>query len=75
MTVGFLKKLENLAAAVALYVAYFNYCWRPHKPGTTGKRGPTPAMAAGLTNRPWTLEELLIEIGLIKHEQLAKTEL
>jgi hypothetical protein len=53
------------AAAVALYVAYFNYCWRPRKPGLTSKRAPTPAMAVGLTNRPWTLEELLVEVGVI----------
>ncbi len=24
---GFSKKLENLAAATALHVAYFNFCW------------------------------------------------
>ena len=28
LSLGFSKKLENLGAAVALHVAYFNYCWR-----------------------------------------------
>jgi len=49
---GFSKKLDNLNAAVALHVAHYNFC-RIH-----GKLGKTPAMAAGVTNDIWTLEEL-----------------
>ena len=31
LTLGFSKKWENLEAAVNLYIAYFNFCWRPGK--------------------------------------------
>jgi IS1 family transposase len=58
LTLGFSKKLENLAAATAMYVAYYNYCWRPRKPGKTGKRFPTPCMMAGITVKPWSFAEL-----------------
>lgn len=53
LSLCFSKKLENLCAAVAMYMAYYNFCWQ-HK--TLG--GRTPAMAAGLTSRPWSMEEL-----------------
>ena len=49
------KKIENHALMVAIFCAYYNYC-RPHK--SLGK-GMTPAMAAGLTDRVWKLEELV----------------
>ena len=53
LSLCFSKKLENLVAAVAIYVAYYNFCWQ-HK--TLG--GRSPAMAAGVTSRPWSMEEL-----------------
>jgi len=53
LTLGFSKKLENLAACVSLYVAHYNYC-RLH-----GSLPGTPAMAARIAGHPWTLEELL----------------
>jgi hypothetical protein len=28
----------------------------------------TPAMAAGVTGHPWSLEELLVEAGLVRRE-------
>jgi len=58
LSMGFSKKLENLAAAVALQVAYYNFCWRLREPGTSGKLRPTPAMMAGLVDRLWTIEDL-----------------
>jgi len=51
---GFSKKWENHEAALALYFAYYNFCW---KHGTLKE---TPAMAAGLTDHRWTVEELLL---------------
>jgi IS1 family transposase len=60
----FSKKADNLAHSVALTVAFFNFC-RPHaslkiKATATAKAVErTPAMAAGLTDHPWTVEELL----------------
>jgi IS1 family transposase len=53
LTLCFSKKQENLAAAVALHVAYYNFC-RIHS--TTRV---TPAMAAGITDHVWELSELL----------------
>jgi len=53
LTNAFSKKLDNLKAAVALFFAYYNFC-RIH-----GSLRITPAMAAGVTDRVWSLEELL----------------
>ncbi len=53
LTNGFSRKLENLRAAVALHFGHFNWC-RIHE--TTRI---TPAMAAGLTDHVWTIEELV----------------
>ena len=50
---GFSKKLENHAAAVSLYVAHYNLC-RVHE-----SLRQTPAMALGLTDRAWSLGELI----------------
>ena len=54
LTNAFSKKWENLDAALALHFAYYNFC-RPHQT----LKGATPAMAAELATRPWTLAELL----------------
>jgi len=53
LSLCFSKKLANLAAAVAIYVAYYDFCWS-HK--TLG--GRSPAMAAGVASHPWSMEEL-----------------
>jgi IS1 family transposase len=53
LTNGFSKKLENHAAAFALFVAHYNFC-RVHE--TTKV---TPAMALGVTDHPWSIGELL----------------
>ena len=61
LTNAFSKKLENHMHALALYFMHYNYC-RPHK--TLSKPyATTPAMAAGLTDHVWTMEEL---IGLLE---------
>lgn len=52
-SLGFSKKLENLENAVALFLAYYNFCWRP------GKMRVTPAMAAGVTSSLWTIDDLM----------------
>jgi IS1 family transposase len=60
LTNAFSKKVECHLYAVALHFAFYNYC-RPHMT-LTKKRGgmhTTPAMAAGLTDRVWTVEDLL----------------
>ena len=48
------KKLDNLKAAVTLYVAFYNFCRVPQTLRVT------PAMEAGLANHVWTIEELLM---------------
>jgi len=59
LTNGFSKKLENHAAAVALYVASYNFC-RPHETLTpNAKHQTTPAMALGLADHPWSIGELI----------------
>lgn len=53
LTYAFSKKWDNLRAALALHFAYYNFC-RVHR-----SLRATPAMAAGLTQRAWTLGDLL----------------
>jgi len=54
LTTGFSKKRENLRAAVALFVASYNFTWS-HRT----LKGCTPAMAAGIARKPWTVGDLL----------------
>lgn len=53
MTNGFSKKVDNLKHAVALHFMYYNFA-RVHK-----TLGVTPAMAAGITDHAWTLQEIV----------------
>jgi IS1 family transposase len=53
LTNAFSKKVENLQAAVSLHFAHYNYV-RVHKTLRI-----TPAMAAGVSNRLWSMEELV----------------
>jgi IS1 family transposase len=53
LTNAFSKKLENLKAVAALYVAYYNFC-RLHQTLKT-----SPAVTAGLTDHVWSIAELL----------------
>jgi len=53
LTNAFSKKLENLQAAVALHFAHYNFC-RIHKTLRV-----TPAMAAGITTKLWSIGDLL----------------
>ena len=57
LTNGFSKKVENHAHAVALHFAYYNFV-KIHQTLKT-----TPAMAAGVTNRLWEIEDLLALLG------------
>jgi IS1 family transposase len=53
LTNAFSKKWENLKAALALFFAYYNFC-RKHSSIKT-----TPAVASGLTDHVWSIQELL----------------
>ena len=57
-TNGNSKKVENHACAVALHFMYYNFC-RPHMALREKYRERTPAMAAGLTDRPWEIADIL----------------
>jgi IS1 family transposase len=54
LTNGFSKKVENHAAACAVHFFYYNWC-RPHMT----LKGKTPCQAAGVTDRKWSLEDLI----------------
>ena len=57
LTNGHSKKIENHGHAFALFTMHYNWC-RKH----SSLNGRTPAMAAGLADHVWSLEEL---IGLL----------
>ncbi|WP_437598966.1 IS1 family transposase [Sorangium sp. So ce590] len=50
---GFSKRLPHHKAAVALHMAFYNFC-RPHEAHRV-----TPAMEAGLTDHVWSIEGLV----------------
>jgi hypothetical protein len=52
LTNAFSKKIENDAAAVAIWFMHYNFC-RVHQTLRV-----TPAMEAGISDHIWTIEEL-----------------
>ena len=56
LTNAFSKKLDNHVHALALYFAFYNFC-RIHK-----TLRMSPAMAAGITDRLWSLEDIVEKI-------------
>jgi IS1 family transposase len=59
LTNAFSKKVENHAAAVALWFMYYNFC-RIHQTLRV-----TPAMEANLSDHVWSIEELVELLGLV----------
>lgn len=57
LTNGFSKKVENHIAALGLFHAHYNLC-RIHKTLRV-----TPAMAAGVTTRVWSIADLVALLG------------
>jgi IS1 family transposase len=53
LTNAFSKKVENLGYAVALHFMYYNFC-RIHQ-----SLRITPAMAAGISDHLWTIEDIV----------------
>ncbi|HXZ95315.1 MAG TPA: IS1 family transposase [Dehalococcoidia bacterium] len=64
LTNGFSKKAQNLEYSVALHYMYYNFC-RVHK-SLANPYPRTPAMAAGLTDHVWTIEEI---VNLLSHSK------
>lgn len=61
LSLGFSKKLEYLAAACGMFVAYYDFVWRTRhsdRSGRPGKLRPTAAMMAKVTDHLWTFDEL-----------------
>ncbi|MFC1916195.1 IS1 family transposase [Chloroflexota bacterium] len=57
LTNAFSKKIENHELAIALYFMHYNFV-RPHK--SLSKPYPTtPAMAAGVSERIWSVEDIV----------------
>ena len=65
LSLGFSKKLENLEAASAVLMAYYNFVWRTRYPDDSGKRGQLrlpAAMLAGVVDTLWDFERLFGEV-------------
>lgn len=56
LTNAFSKRVENLAHAVSLHFFFYNFA-RPHQT-LKGPYARTPAMAAGITDHVWSVEEI-----------------
>jgi len=52
------RRHDRLQVHVALYLSFYHFV-RPHSALRQGKRQRTPAMAAGLTDHRWSVEEWL----------------
>jgi len=63
LTNAFSKKVENLVHAVALHFMYYNFC-RIHK-----SLRITPAMAAGVTERLWDIEDIVSLLDTTKSKK------
>jgi IS1 family transposase len=61
LTNAFCKKLRNHAAAMGLYFAYYNFV-RIHQTLRC-----TPAMAAGVSKRVWSIEDLVGLLPAVEH--------
>lgn len=65
LTNAFSKKVQNLGYAVALHFMYYNFI-RRHQ-----TLGMTPAMAAGIEDHEWTVEEL---VNLLESTEIQPSE-
>jgi IS1 family transposase len=59
LTNGFSKKLDNHLSAVGLYVAHYNLCRVHESLSPNARNQATPAMALGITDRVWSLGDLI----------------
>ncbi len=66
LTNAFSKKLENLEHAVALYFMHYNFI-RVHQTLKT-----TPAVAAGVTDHRWTMEDLVAMMERLQENENSK---
>jgi len=64
LTNAFSKKLANLEAALALHYVYYNFVRRHQALGTT------PAVAAGIALREWTIDDI---VALLEAREILQT--
>jgi hypothetical protein len=62
LSLGFSKELENLEAACAVFLAYYNFCWRTRNPGTSGRYRVPAAVAAGIVPNLWKFGDLFSRV-------------
>jgi len=65
LTNGFSKKAQNLGRALALHYMYYNFV-RKHSTVKT-----TPAIAAGVTKRVWTMHDLANLPDVLRDSEVA----
>ena len=58
LTNAFTKKVENHCHALALYFLFYNFVVKQHK----SLKGLSPAMAAGVSDRLWSVEDFVVLI-------------
>lgn len=58
LTNAFSKKVENLVHACSLHFMHYNFC-RPHQSLSKDGKKVTPAMAAGVSDHVWSIEEVV----------------
>ncbi|MGO8747849.1 MAG: IS1 family transposase [Thermoguttaceae bacterium] len=61
LSLGFSKKLENLEAACAVFLAFYNFVWRT-RDANNGRTRLSAAMAAGVIDELWDFERLYDEV-------------
>jgi IS1 family transposase len=66
LTNGYSKKMLNLNRALALHFMHYNFVRKHHT-----LKGKTPAMAAGLTDRFWTLRDLALLPDILRNREAA----
>ena len=66
LTNGFSKKVENHRHSVALHFMHYNFA-RIHQTIRC-----TPAMEAGVSDHPWTVEEI---VGLLEQRERSSAEI
>ncbi len=72
LTNAFSKKIENRERSVALHFMVYNFV-RPHQTLTpnNGGHNMTPAMAAGIASRVWTMADLIAMVDRITETESA----
>ena len=66
LTNAFSKKIDNHCHALALYFMFYNFC-RIHKTLKT-----SPAMAAGVTDKLWNMEDIVALIDTRDERKVAR---